>query len=80
MGRIVLRGRARPVDIYQPMPDLPEEDRKTLAEVAQLSDSKHDVAVQSLDALVARHPDNMALRNYADRIRNLNDGGAYVLG
>lgn len=80
MGRIVLRGRARPVDIYQPMPDLPEEDRKTLVEVAQLSDSKHDVAVQSLDALVARHPDDMALRNYATRIRNLNDGGAYVLG
>lgn len=80
MGRIVLRGRARPVDIYHPRPDLPEEDREALAEIAQLSDSKHDVAVQSLDALIARHPDDKALRNYATRIRNLNDGGAYVLG
>lgn len=80
MGRIVLRGRARPVDIYHPRPDLPEEDRKALAEIAQLSDSKHDVALQSLDALIARHPDDKALRNYATRIRNLNDGGAYVLG
>ncbi|WP_252258294.1 adenylate/guanylate cyclase domain-containing protein [Erythrobacter aurantius] len=80
MGRIVLRGRARPVDIYHPRPDLPEEDRKALAEIAQLSDSKHDVAVQSLEALIARHPDDKALRNYATRIRNLNDGGAYVLG
>ena len=80
MGRIVLRGRARPVDIYHPRPDLPEEDRKALVEIAQLSDSKHDVAVQSLDALIARHPDDKALRNYATRIRNLNDGGAYVLG
>jgi adenylate cyclase len=80
MGRIVLRGRARPVDIYHPRPDLPEEDRAALVEIAQLSDSKHDVAVQSLDALIARHPDDKALRNYATRIRNLNDGGAYVLG
>ena len=80
MGRLVLRGRARPVDIYHPRPDLPEEDRKALAEIAQLSDSKHDVAVQSLEALIARHPDDKALRNYATRIRNLNDGGAYVLG
>ncbi|WP_299193572.1 CHASE2 domain-containing protein [uncultured Erythrobacter sp.] len=80
MGRIVLRGRAQPVDIYQPMPDFPPEHREKLIEAAQLSDSKHDVAVQLIDEVVAMHPDDDALRNYGERIRKLNDGGAYVLG
>lgn len=80
MGRIVLRGRAQPVDIYQPMPDLPEGDRKKLVEAAQLSDSKRDVAIILVDEVVAMHPDDLALRNYSERIRNLDDGGAYVLG
>ncbi len=80
MGRIVLRGRARPVDILQPMPDFPEEDRRKLVEAAQLTDSNHDVAVQLIDEVAAMHPNDLALRNYSSRIRNLNDGGAYVLG
>ena len=80
MGRIVLRGRAQPVNIYQPMPDLPAEDRKKLEEVVQLTDSNHELAVQLIDQVVAGHPEDSALENYAYRIRNLNDGGAYVLG
>ncbi len=80
MGRIVLRGRAQPVDILQPMPGFPEEDRAKLIKAAQLSESKHDVAVQLIDEVAAMHPDIPALRNYSSRIRNLNEGGAYVLG
>lgn len=80
MGRIVLRGRAQPVDIYQPMPDLPAEDRRKLEEAVQLIDSKHELAVDLIDQVVAGHPEDSALENYAHRIRNLNDGGAYVLG
>ncbi len=80
MGRIVLRGRAQPVDIYQPMPGFPPEDRQKLIEAAQLSESKHDVAIQLVDAVAAMHPEDSALRNYCDRVRNLDEGGAYVLG
>lgn len=80
MGRIVLRGRAQPVDIYQPMPDFPPDHRAKLIEAAQLSESKHDVAIQLIDEVAAMHPENPALRNYCSRIRNLNEGGAYVLG
>ena len=80
MGRIVLRGRAQPVNIYQPMPDLPAEDRRKLEEIVQLTDSNHELAVQLIDQVVAGHPEDSALENYAYRIRNLNDGGAYVLG
>lgn len=80
MGRIVLRGRAQPVDIHQPKPGFPAEDASKLEEAAQLTDSKPDVAARLVDEVVAGHPDDLALQNYSNRIRNLNDGGAYVLG
>ena len=80
MGRIVLRGRAQPVDIYHPRPDLPEEDRQKLREAVQLMDTNHELATQIVDQVVAGHPGDSALSNYSNRIRNLNDGGAYVLG
>jgi adenylate cyclase len=79
MGRIVLRGRARPVDIYQPRPGFPEEDRQKLEEAVKVSDSNHELAVKLVDEVVASHPDDLALKNYSNRIRHLNDGGAYVL-
>ncbi len=80
MGRIVLRGRSQPVDIYQPRPDLPPESRAKLTEAAQLSESQYDVALQLIDEVAAMHPADEALRNYSERIRNLDEGGAYVLG
>ncbi|MHA7819541.1 MAG: CHASE2 domain-containing protein [Erythrobacter sp.] len=80
MGRIVLRGRARPVDIYNPRPDLTEDERAKLVEAVQVSDSNPELSVQLVDEVLAGHPGDLALQNYSNRIRNLNDGGAYVLG
>lgn len=80
MGRIVLRGRAQPVEIYHPRPDLPDEDRRKLTKAVQVLDSNYELSVQLVDEVVAGHPDDPALQNYSNRIRNLNDGGAYVLG
>ncbi len=80
MGRIVLRGRARPVDIYHPKPGFPEEDRRKLEEAVQVSDTNPELSIKLVDEVAAGHPDDLALQNYSNRIRNLNDGGAYVLG
>ncbi|EAQ27650.1 adenylate/guanylate cyclase catalytic domain protein [Erythrobacter sp. NAP1] len=80
MGRIVLRGRAQPVDIYHPKPGFPEEDRRKLEEAVQVSDTDPELAAKLVDEVLAGHPDDLALQNYSNRIRNLNDGGAYVLG
>ena len=80
MGRIVLRGRAQPVDIYQPAPDFAEEDMRKLAEAAHLTDISPDVAASLVEEVAAGHPDDLALQNYKERIRNLNGEGAYVLG
>jgi len=80
MGCIVLRGRAQPVDIYQPKPGFPDEDRRKLEEAVQALDTNHELACKLVEQVVAGHPEDSALENYSNRIRNLNDGGAYVLG
>jgi adenylate cyclase len=80
MGRIVLRGRARPVDIYQPRPDLSAEDRRKLEEAVQVSDTNAVLAARLVDEVAAGNSGDLALENYSNRIRHLNDGGAYVLG
>lgn len=80
MGRIVLRGRAQAVDIYQPAPDFPADDMRKLAEAAHLLDISPDASARLVEEVAAGHPDDLALQNYRRRIGNLNEEGAYVLG
>ena len=80
MGRVVLRGRAQPVDIYEPAPDFPDEDRKKLERASALAKQTPDAAATLIDEVAAGHPGDTALQNYAERIRNLDERGAYVLG
>lgn len=80
MGRIVLRGRAQPVDIMEPVPDFPVEDRKVLLQAMILSEKNNTEAVELIEKVVARHPEDAALANLLHRMRNLGEGNAYVLG
>ncbi len=80
MGRVVLRGRAQPVDIFEPAPDFPKADRNILAQVIILVDSDTPAAQTLLQELAQRHPDDKALANLLQRVANLNERNAYVLG
>nr|WP_301332502.1 adenylate/guanylate cyclase domain-containing protein [Parerythrobacter lacustris] len=80
MGRIVLRGRAQPVDIMEPAPDFPVEDRKVLLQAMILSEKNNTDAVELIEKVSARHPEDAALANLLHRMRNLGEGNAYVLG
>ena len=80
MGRVVLRGRARPVEIFEPAPDFPEEDRAILHEAAILADSDRAGAIRAIEGVAARHPDDAPLKNLLYRLNNAGEGNAYVLG
>jgi len=80
MGRIVLRGRSSPVEIMEPAPDFPDEDRVKLAEAAAIAVSNPEKARNIAEKVAASHPDDTALRNLVDRYNKLGEGGAYVLG
>lgn len=79
MGRVVLRGRSRPVEIFEPTPDFPADDRAELARAMELVDSDRNAAIAMLRALTARYPSDAALQNLLKRAENLGEGSAYVL-
>ncbi len=80
MGRVVLRGRKRPVDIFEPVPDFPASDREGLEKALQLLEKDTDEALDLLQEIVARYKTDKALHNLLERCRDLNEEGAYVLG
>jgi adenylate cyclase len=80
MGRVVLRGRASPVELYEPAPDFPAADRAALVEAIALIESDVPSAIAAIAALVEKHPADTALANLLHRTRNLSEGRAFVLG
>ena len=81
MGTVGLRGRATPVEVYEPVPSAAPEAR-TLAEALVAAHAAGDRAgVQSLTARITGegHKDP-ALANLARRLGQLDDGESYVLG
>lgn len=80
MGRITLRGRAQPVNIMEPAPDFPEEDRKILTQAMILADSGGTEAQELVEQLIVKHPDDKPLVNLLHRLQNMSGGNTYVLG
>jgi adenylate cyclase len=80
MGRVVLRGRAKPVDLYEPAPGFPEDQRERLSEAVRLLDTDRERALALLEEIVMANPADKPLENLLKRSRELNEEGAYVLG
>jgi adenylate cyclase len=81
MGRVQLRGRAKPVDLFEPAPDFPADERAMLAQASALAFAGDRAgAVRLAQEVAHRHPDDSALRNLLKRMQDAGDGGTYVLG
>lgn len=80
MGRVQLRGRARPVDLFEPAPGFPAEDCALLAEASALAAQDRAAAERLAAQVAARHPEDLALDNLLQRLRGMDEGGTYVLG
>jgi adenylate cyclase len=80
MGRVVLRGRKKPVDVFEATPDFPDADRWALQQAVTLLDHDRSAAIQVLREICQRNPADIALENLLGRCTELNEEGAYVLG
>lgn len=80
MGRIVLRGRAQPVDLFEPAPDFPDEDRAKLARAMEMLEEDKPAALKLIEEVANTHPDDTALQNLLKRSHDLNGDNAHVLG
>ena len=79
MGRVVLRGRAQPVELMEPTPDFDEEDREALNEVLLDGSGSRDEAIVKIEAIFDRNRADKALENLLHRLRNQGEEDAYVL-
>jgi len=80
MGRVRLRGRAQPVDIFEPAPDFPAEDMAALIKAMSILDTDKPAAMEIVRAVASRHPSDDALQNLLERMGNLEEYNAYVMG
>lgn len=80
LGRITLRGRSQPVDVYEPRPDLPRETRAEIAAMvtAHANGDKpgYVTAATALRSKLSQEPSIMFL---LDRLEQTGDGESYVL-
>ncbi|MBO9518441.1 MAG: adenylate/guanylate cyclase domain-containing protein [Porphyrobacter sp.] len=80
MGRVVLRGRMKPVDLFEPAPDFPNEDRAALYQAMILVEKDKPAALEVLRAVAEKHPDDAALANLVERTERLSNNFAFALG
>ncbi|MCT2557463.1 adenylate/guanylate cyclase domain-containing protein [Tsuneonella sp. YG55] len=78
MGRIVLRGRSKPVEVYDVAPDWSAGDRDALGAAIALAAQDPDRAASQIYAIAGRYDADIAIDNLLRRIRTLNEEGAYV--
>lgn len=81
MGTVNLRGRATPVEVFEPVPDAAPEARTLAEELVAAHAAGNRAAVQALTARIdADGQKDLALANLARRLADLSDGESYVLG
>jgi adenylate cyclase len=79
MGRIVLSGRATPVEVWEPVPNMPAEQRERLNRLWRLYDGGDRAALAELEAIAAADKQDAALQEFVYRIREAGPGGHFVL-
>jgi len=80
LGRVVLRGRNRPVDIFEPVPGYGSENRQVLVDAVVMLEHDKEEAIRMLEELASRNPGDIPLRGLVARAKELNEERAYVLG
>ena len=80
MGRVTLRGRAQPVDVFTPRPDLSSDQRSRIAElVAAHGAGEKNRFVTCATAIQAEFSQEPAIMFLLERLNETNKGESYVL-
>ena len=79
MGRVVLSGRATPVMVWEPVPNMDEGLRGKLDDLWRRFDAGDTGAFGQLETLAAARKDDAALQYFVYRIGKVGPGGHFVL-
>ncbi len=79
MGRIRLRGRSTPVEVFEAAPDFPLAARQSLNHAYARFDDGELAALEDIRTLGAAFPDDVALSNLIGRLGAVGPGGVFQL-
>lgn len=79
LGRVTLSGRATPVEIFEPVPDVTAGAIETVQSCWRRFERGDRAAVDELEALAARRANDAALAKMVYRLKHVEPGGSYVL-
>jgi adenylate cyclase len=79
MGRITVRGREAPIEVYEPAGEFPAEALKRLDESWRRFDAGEAGALAEIESLSAEFPEDEALKGMAERLRAVGPGGVFRL-
>ncbi len=80
MGRITLRGRSTPVDVFEPVPDWQEKDRAEVTAVIAAHEIGDRNSIQALGAMIKQNSEDLGLANLLKRLQKTKNGESYALG
>ncbi|NLR71584.1 adenylate/guanylate cyclase domain-containing protein [Novosphingobium sp. ERN07] len=81
MGEVVLRGRSTPVQVYEPVPDMTQEQRAVSADLISAHSAGEADRVQALtDSVRDSAQGDEAMMNLIERLRKTHEGESYGLG
>ena len=79
LGKVVLRGRASTIGIFEPVAEMPEAERQAFNALAAQAIDGSAEAVNALESLSLTKPEDKAFTNFIYRLRNQEAGGYFVL-
>src|SRR5690554_740783 len=80
MGKITLRGRSTPVEVFEPVPEWEEKDRKAVTAVIAAHENGDNGYVQALGAMMTQYGEDLGLSNLLKRLKETKNGESYALG
>ena len=80
MGRITLRGRSTPVEVFEPVPDWQDDQRATVTAVIAAHEIGDSSSIQALGAMTKTYGEDLGLANLLRRLKKTKNGESYALG
>lgn len=79
MGRVTVRGRSQPLEVFEAVPAMPRADLDRMAADIAAFDQGDETALARLRAFAADRPGDAALESLVARLAKVGAGGSYVL-
>jgi adenylate cyclase len=79
MGRVVVRGRATPIAVYEPVTNMVNADVTYLTALYDRFDQGDVSALQELEKYCEERDEDAAMTNLVYRLRKVGAGGSFVL-